>query len=146
MKLIHFIRENTWSRSIPHGWGNGYVAVPPEHPFHGKNYTDLIDISRWRKEQKDLIRFNGSWIGLLCAAGRSKNKIDIGMLVNVHGGITWAAPAGSLNNEPKNIPKNWWVFGFDTGHVDDDKYFWPKDEVLKETLRLKWELYKYSKL
>jgi len=26
------------------GWGNGYVAVPPGHPWHGSHYAD-IDVS-----------------------------------------------------------------------------------------------------
>jgi hypothetical protein len=27
--------------SAPHGWGNGYIGVPPEHPWFGKNYNDI---------------------------------------------------------------------------------------------------------
>lgn len=27
--------------SIPHGFANGYVGVPPGHPWHGKHYDDI---------------------------------------------------------------------------------------------------------
>lgn len=32
---------------ISYGWGNGYVGVPPDHPWHGKSYGHelLQDIS-----------------------------------------------------------------------------------------------------
>ena len=43
MAVQHFVKENT---HIPRGmmdfgWGNGYVALPPEHPCHGKDYNDI---------------------------------------------------------------------------------------------------------
>lgn len=37
--------KNTWldhpTLSLPHGWGNGYVIIPKEHPFHGIHYDIL---------------------------------------------------------------------------------------------------------
>ncbi len=27
--------------STPTGWGNGYVGVPKEHPWYGKDYDDI---------------------------------------------------------------------------------------------------------
>lgn len=45
MKLEYFILENTWLAPIggliQHGWGNGYVIIPPEHPFYGIHYDIL---------------------------------------------------------------------------------------------------------
>jgi len=29
------------SNIIYNGWGNGYVAIPPEHPLHGKSYDEI---------------------------------------------------------------------------------------------------------
>lgn len=26
---------------IKHGWGNGYVLIPPGHPYHGVGYDDI---------------------------------------------------------------------------------------------------------
>lgn len=27
--------------TMERGWGNGYVAIPPDHKYHGKHYDDL---------------------------------------------------------------------------------------------------------
>lgn len=27
--------------SVPHGYGNGYVGVPPEHPWYGLSYDEI---------------------------------------------------------------------------------------------------------
>lgn len=37
-ELKWFVIENTWLSGMDHGWGNGYVAVPKDHPIHGMNY------------------------------------------------------------------------------------------------------------
>ncbi len=41
MELKIVLIENTWSIGT-HGWGNGYVLVPPGHIAHGKDYTDML--------------------------------------------------------------------------------------------------------
>lgn len=50
--MKYFIKENDWLfkglpdsyRIISTGWGNGYVAIPPGHFLHGKNYNEIDDI------------------------------------------------------------------------------------------------------
>lgn len=32
------VLENTWL-GISHGWGNGYVIIPENHPFYGIDYN-----------------------------------------------------------------------------------------------------------
>jgi len=32
------------NQSLPNGWGNGYVAIPPSHPLWGVDYSDVNDI------------------------------------------------------------------------------------------------------
>ena len=44
MTLEWFIKQNTWLPGGYHGWGNGYVIIPPEHPFHGIHYDQLNTI------------------------------------------------------------------------------------------------------
>ena len=35
----------TWLPTIiPHGYGCGYIGVPPEHPWYGKHYDDLPNV------------------------------------------------------------------------------------------------------
>jgi hypothetical protein len=47
MEIKTKLLEMTWLNSafIPHGYGCGYIGLPPEHPWHGKNYMELeVDI------------------------------------------------------------------------------------------------------
>lgn len=101
------------------GYANGYVAVPPEHPYHGKNYDDVP--------------------------------------VEIHGGLTFDSDAASINlsttgnwsnleflGEETSLPDDYWVFGFDTLHCDDNITNWPRERCVEETLRLKEQLEKMS--
>ncbi|MGO3282469.1 MAG: hypothetical protein ACTIKC_06740 [Psychrobacter sp.] len=36
-----FTVKNTWSTDGNHGWGNGYVAIPPTSSWHGANYNQI---------------------------------------------------------------------------------------------------------
>ena len=44
MDLAISLLENTWMTEYPnslHGWGNGYVLLPPEHPMYNVDYEDI---------------------------------------------------------------------------------------------------------
>lgn len=43
MKLYRFLAAINWI-GWPHGYANGYVAVPPEHPLYEKHY-DSVDLN-----------------------------------------------------------------------------------------------------
>lgn len=96
------------------GEANGYVAVPPEHPLHGKGYDDIYGIE-------------------------------------VHGGLTFSGridfttiPMEDVTfiSDTKDVPSDWWIFGFDTMHFGDNKVKWSKERVKEETLRLQEQLEK----
>ena len=36
-----FTVKNTWSTDGNHGWGNGYVAIPPTSSWHSVNYNQM---------------------------------------------------------------------------------------------------------
>lgn len=36
-----FTVRNTWSPHENHGWGNGYVVIPPTSSWHGVNYRQI---------------------------------------------------------------------------------------------------------
>ena len=55
--------------------------------------------------------------------------------IDVHGGLTY----GTFGNG-ENAPKDWWIFGFDTSHFQDDIERWPKEAVEAETKRLYCQL------
>lgn len=125
MKLIAFLnktRNEEYRRQMDGfpigcdcGYANGYVAVPPEHPYHGKNYDDVP--------------------------------------AEIHGDLTFDASAKEINNaisgnwrnlefigEEKELPDDYWVFGFDTLHCYDNITNWPRERCVEETLRLKEQL------
>jgi len=58
--------------------------------------------------------------------------------IDVHGGLTYS----EMNDIPglfvgrPEIPRNYWVFGFDTKHWYDTEEKWPKEAVEAETKRL----------
>ena len=138
MKLFSFTVENDWLQT-EHGWGNGYVAVPPEHSLYGKSYKDKVKV-----KDTDKIPFNGNFIGLLSAAfdkeDKDENLIPLDLAINVHGGITLSKPADNMKRLPSIIPKNYWIFGFDTAHAGDDQINWTKEDVRKETKKFKKQL------
>jgi len=42
MNIETFKIPITWLDSIiPHGWGNGYIGVPKDHPWWGMDYNDV---------------------------------------------------------------------------------------------------------
>ena len=124
MKLIAFListRNDVFRKAVGDdfielgGYAIGYVAVPPEHPYHGKDYDKP--------------------------------------LVDVHGGLTFDASAKEVNERWKSLefigdetelPDDYWVFGFDTLHCNDNITNWPRERCVKETLKLKEQLEKMS--
>jgi hypothetical protein len=55
--------------------------------------------------------------------------------IDVHGSLTY-----SDFGNGQNAPKDWWVFGFDTSHYNDNLDRWPKEAVEAETKRLYCQL------
>ena len=140
MKLFSFTVENDWTHD--YGWGNGYVAVPKEHSLYEKSYSDKVKVKDAAK-----IPFNGNFISLLCASldnDADKNLIPLDLAINVHGGITFSNSVTSLKKAPSYIPKDYWVFGFDTAHAGDNQINWTKENVQKETKKFKKQLKKFK--
>lgn len=97
---------------LSHGYANGYVAVPSSHPLYKKSYDEA-------------------------------NKT-----IDIHGGLTFVSPMDKVKEFwPKGdtecigfdsideIPNDYWVFGFDTLHYNDDKHL-DKDWCIRETMSL----------
>lgn len=96
--------------SMDCGYANGYVAVPPGHPWHGKHYDDL-----------DNIDVHG---GLTYSESTPCDVMDNGM-----SGVSYI-------DGGDEIPDGWWVLGFDTCHCYDTLDSWPREAVIAETRRL----------
>jgi len=52
--------------------------------------------------------------------------------VSVHYGLTFSR---MMDENGKYFPPGFWI-GFDTAHHGDNLFVWPKDAVMKETIRL----------
>lgn len=83
----------------------GYVGVPPEHQWHGKDY--------------------GACMSPVCDEEYCYQHSPEG-LMQVHGGITFAGPCqpgepvdGICHRPAEGRPDNVWWFGFDCGHAWD---------------------------
>lgn len=101
------------SEFVNAGYANGYVAVPPEHPWYRKSYDDV----------EDLIDVHGG----VSFADTSDSCCEFSNLE-------------TINDDSNTIPLGWWVFGFDTLHWGDNLENWSKENCIAETLRLKQQL------
>ena len=89
---LHGLRDNV-------GYANGYVAVPPEHPLHGRDYNFA----------NDYVEVHG---GLTFGAMMEEIKAD-----------GWRDDTEGINIDKfDDIPQDYWVFGFDTMHYDDGPF------------------------
>lgn len=82
----------------------GYVGVPPEHPWHGKHYSQCLEACPE---------------GDYCYGHSPESQIL------VHGGITFSAACqedraeGICHVPAPGRPHDVWWFGFDCGHYED---------------------------
>ena len=110
MDLYHFIRKIDWVYSREHGYGNGYVCIPSNHPLYGIKWNDKKTLS---------LNVHGG-----ITFSKSANRIDF-------------IPK---DIKEKIEGKNYWVLGFDTVHFGDNQEKWTEKAVKKETLYLKYQL------
>ena len=111
-----------------HGTHNGYVAVPPENKYHGKNFNDMEDF-----EVHGGITFSEPAIYPNVMNGRKINEKYVGK----RNAILEKAEFITENTE---VGDDWWIFGFDTVHWGDNKYNWDKQAVIEETLSMMEQL------
>jgi hypothetical protein len=109
-------------RRGPSGALCGYVAVLPDHPWHGRSYHNCI---------------------LPEPCGESYCGHSPDMAIDVHGGLTYADSCDGDNekgichvSEPGQPDDAWW-FGFDCGHSNDvlPAYEWSYYGVPSRTYR-----------
>jgi hypothetical protein len=100
----------------PLGNLNGYVAVPPWHPLHGKHYDHLVRPLPEALENRAPESYGV--ISLFCASVKTDDitkACPLELAIAVHGGLTFAA--GPADWMPP-LPNPWW-FGFDCSHAGD---------------------------
>lgn len=144
MKTFAIIRKNTWITRLNHGWGNGYVAIPKEHVLYNKSYNSVL---------MNCTNLNGLIDVYNIEYNESYKKIRVDDLIFVHGGLTLSESASFLYDDmAKEYPfiflddidgvdlNDYWLFGFDTCHCDDNHHNCTKEYVIKETLDLQEQL------
>lgn len=136
MELIAFIVPAGKYIPFPTGTHNGYVAIPPEHPCYCKGYDEepLCDMEvhggitlSEPVISKERTFMSGSPISPEYIGKRT-------LLLDIAEYIT----------EGKYIPDDWWILGFDTCHHGDNEVVWNRENVVRETLRLKEQLEKIA--
>ena len=95
------------------GWGNGYVLLPPSHPYFGLHY-DNIDVD-----------IHG---GLTLSQSFDANTF-----------LEWTEGLeidGNITRKNYQNFDGYWMIGFDTAHYGDDMIRCSKEYVLEETKSL----------
>lgn len=115
-KLYAFLNNQVNKAMAIGGYANGYVALPPTHPFH------MVDYS----ETDEYVRVHG---GLTFGQSIDDIKQDKDWVQ-----CTECIGFDSLDD----IPAGYWVVGFDTMHFGDGRL--NRDWCIEETLRLKNQL------
>ena len=124
MKLIAFLNKTNNDRIRNHsselfmdcGYANGYVAVPPEHPYFGTDYDDI-----------PVSVHGGLTFGTTVESIKNDNWVNLEFL-----------------DGNAELPDGYWVFGFDTLHCYDTIHTWPRERCVEETLKLKDQLEQMS--
>lgn len=91
----------------------GYVGIPKEHPLYGKAYNEDIPTPEWLKEVS--IGKRGAIDIFIQALREDQSICDVGLLFDVHGGITYSGCSDDYPVEAKGL---WW-FGYDCAHYND---------------------------
>lgn len=93
------------------GYANGYVAVPKDHPYYGKSYSEIdVDVH-----------------GGLTFSSEGSKVVELWSNIELI--------EGNLGNL-----EDYWIFGFDTCHHGDNLETWTREAVISETLNLKRQL------
>ncbi len=108
------------------GWRNGYVEIPKDSLFFGKTFSDKLPIKK--DILKDAKMGKRSPISLMCYAFDDGDNLQLDMLFDVHGGITY----GRSKLEPVS-KENSWFLGFDCNHAGDGK-----DESIMDNVQLEF--------
>ena len=135
-KLVAFIASTSFldeKINIPefcfdHGTHNGYVVVPPENKYHGKSMDELNDIAvHGGITFSDLVTYPDIW------NGREVREEFVGKRNLIFNDAEFITQNTELGDD-------WWILGFDTNHLTDNKYNWDRKAVIEETLSLMEQL------
>lgn len=134
MKVIPFIINNAhlFTKGFEHcGEANGYVAIPPTNKYYGLPYDS--------PEVESLSVHGGITFSEFVTL---KNTTCNGVhrvkpeLVGRRNPLLTENELCFLGDKPIEIPDDWFILGFDTCHLGDNKNKWDEDRVAEETYDL----------
>lgn len=120
LPIYAFIWDVQFFRSKFYGTHNGYIAVPHNHPWHGKHYNEInemlpmyihggLTFSEYLTEENSPLKEN-DWKQII----PTRPEISKELLSSF----------------------NYWVIGFDTAHSNDTPETWNETAVKAETEKL----------
>ena len=95
----------------------GYVGVPDDHPWHGKQYHDYVPSGDSLERNASL-----SEVGVITLfmdaidKNRPAGYSSIALVTRSHGGLTYSGP--TCPGKRDDARSTWW-FGFDCAHAGD---------------------------
>lgn len=136
MNYAFIIERSKWS-TYESGYANGYVAIPKDHPLFEKHYSFEVPYD-------ETMKFNGNFFGLFCSSVKDTGMVGLDLAIDVHCGLTFSKHLSEVNYSliewlGESLPPDadYWVFGFDTAHVDDNLNTCDREFCIAETLKLK---------
>lgn len=95
------------------GFRCGYVGVPVGHILHGFGYDNIKYPTK-----KEILKTGWSDKVKVFAISNPEYGLDIGRIIDIHGGLTFNGPIG-IDIEDKHYWRQHWFFGYDCGHHND---------------------------
>ena len=120
----------------------GYVGVSRSHPLYGFHYSDRLPkelLYYWEKVKTEPVGKRG----IIDIFFLDDSNPHVGIIFDVHGGITFAA--SNEDNYPVMTNEKLWFFGFDCNHYNDFGNPKSQEYVEKECESLAKQLIKISK-
>ena len=134
MKVIPFIINNAhlFTKGFEHyGEANGYVAIPPTNKYYGLPYDS--------PEVESLSVHGGitfsEFVTLKDTTCNGVHRVKP-ELVGRRNPLLTENELWFLGDKPIEIPDDWFILGFDTCHLGDNKNKWDEDRVAEETYDL----------
>ena len=112
MKIIKLIRPITWLSGHDHGYANGYIALPKDHPWYEVDYEDIP------------VKVHG---GLTFSEMMTRDDLNTGYLGSFE-------KVDEQFTQDDLIGKR--VIGFDTYHPEDNQDNCDEEYVLSEIDKL----------
>jgi len=97
----------------------GYVAVGPDHPLFGIDYSQDLKSKELLQEVSHSTLGKRGIIDVFCWNGE---ETILSLIVNVHGGLTYSSNKPTGKYPTLHINEEWY-FGFDCAHYEDGKDF-----------------------